>query len=59
MLNTNDKQWHCFHCQLHNLCGMNTLKDSIISSATSLGALMLIQWIGIANLGIKDYLGEK
>jgi len=38
---------------------MNTLKDSIISSATSLGALMLIQWIGIANLGIKDYLGEK
>jgi len=35
------------------------IKDSIISPATSVGALLLIQWIGIANLDIKDYLGEK
>lgn len=25
-LNTNEEQLHCFHCQLHNLCGKNILK---------------------------------
>lgn len=40
----------CFHCQLLNI---------LIVSATSLGAFLLINRIGMASLGIKDHLGEK